>query len=76
METNEPPKNTLYIIFNLVYLKNELDDSHFLSLESNWHAKTKLVATEPFSRSCLSPLQTRSKCEVFVMQISFHSYVK
>ena len=47
METNEPPKNTLYIIFKCVYLKNELDDSHFLLLGSNWHAKTKLVATSP-----------------------------
>ena len=30
METKEPPKNTLYIIFKRVYLKNELGDSHFL----------------------------------------------
>ena len=44
METNEPPKNTLYNIFKRVYLKNELDDSQFLLLERNWHAKTKLIA--------------------------------
>ena len=39
METNE-----LYIIVKRVYRKNELRDSHFLLLESNWHAKTKLIA--------------------------------
>ena len=31
---------------------------------------------KPFPSSCLPPLQNESKCEVFVMKISFHSYVK
>ena len=30
----------------------------------------------PFPSSCLRPLQRESKCKVFVMKISFHSYVK
>ena len=30
----------------------------------------------PFPSSCLPPLQSESKCEVFLMKISFHSYVK
>ena len=30
----------------------------------------------PFPSSRLRPLQRESKCEVFVMQISFHSYLK
>ena len=34
----------LYFIFKREYLKNELGDSHFLLLESNWHDKTKLIA--------------------------------
>ena len=30
----------------------------------------------PFPSSRLPPLQSESKCEVFLMKISFHSYVK
>ena len=30
----------------------------------------------PFPSSCLAPLQSEAKCEVFVMKISSHSYVK
>ena len=31
---------------------------------------------KPFPSSCLPPFQKKSKCEVVVMKISFHSYVK
>ena len=34
------------------------------------------VVNGPFPSSCLPPLQSESKCEVFVMIISFHSDVK
>ena len=30
----------------------------------------------PFPSSRLPPLQSESRCEVFLMKISFHSYVK
>ena len=30
----------------------------------------------PFPSSCLPPLQSESKCEVFLMKNSFHSYVE
>ena len=30
----------------------------------------------PFPNSCLPPLQRESECEVFLVKISFHSYVK
>ena len=30
----------------------------------------------PFPSSFLAPLQSEAKCEVFVMKISSHSYVK
>ena len=29
-----------------------------------------------FPSSCLLPLQNESKCEAFLVKISFHSYVK
>ena len=35
-----------------------------------------MCTSSPFPSSCLPPLQSESKCEVFVMKISFHSYVK
>ena len=34
------------------------------------------IDNRPFPSSCLLPLQSESKCEVFVMKIGFHSYVK
>ena len=37
---------------------------------------SKAFMNRPFPSSCLPPLQSESKCEVFVMKISFHSYVK
>ena len=33
-----------------------------------------LVKNRPFPSSCLPPLESESKCEVFLMKISFHSY--
>ena len=36
----------------------------------------ELKTNRPFPSSCLPPLQSESKCEVFVVKISFHSYVK
>ena len=36
----------------------------------------KPVQNSPFPNSCLPPLQSESKCEVFLMKISFQSYVK
>ena len=47
--------------------------------------KNQLYNNRPFPSSCLPPLQSESKCEVFfqkkkcevfLMKISFHSYVK
>ena len=75
MESNEPPKNTLYIIFKRVYLKNELGDSHFLLLEINWHPKTKLIAK--FKK--IGHFRNHA-CLLFKpdlsAKISIHSYVK
>ena len=34
------------------------------------------VVNRSFPSSCLPPLQSESKCEVFFMKVSFHSYVK
>ena len=34
------------------------------------------IENRPFPSSSLPPLQSESKCKVFVMRISFHSYVK
>ena len=36
----------------------------------------RAAVNRPFPSSCLPPLQNESKCEVFLMKISFHSYVK
>ena len=33
-------------------------------------------SNRPFPSSCLAPLQSEAKCELFVMKISSHSYVK
>ena len=42
----------------------------------HWKAAMKEEMNRPFPSSCLLPLQSESKCEVFLMRISFHSYVK
>ena len=39
----------------------------------NW---CRCCCNRPFPSSCLPPLQSESKCEVFLKKISFHSYVK
>ena len=38
--------------------------------------QNKDVVNRPFPSSGLPHLQSESKCEVFVIKISFHSYVK
>ena len=38
--------------------------------------KTNMGGNRPFPSSRLPPLQSESKCEVFVIQISFDSYLK
>ena len=45
-------------------------------LESYCKEPSITDTNRPFPGSCLPPLQSESKCEVFVMKISFHSYVK
>ena len=38
--------------------------------------ETQVQLNRPFPSSCMPPLQGESKCEVFVVKISFHLYVK
>ena len=44
LATGKPSKNTQYFGFNWSYLKNKLCEPHFLLLESDQKAKTKLSA--------------------------------
>ena len=44
MVIRKPCKNTLYLSFSCLYLKNELGDPNFLSQKSNQQAKIKLSA--------------------------------
>ena len=47
------------------------------TLNSKVNAKNMYkLPNRPFPSSSLPHLQSESKCEVFVMKISFHSYVK
>ena len=36
----------------------------------------RLISNKPFTASCLPPLRSESKLKVFLMKISFHSYIK
>ena len=59
-------------IFALLY------DRFGSALDCDWSKRISLLplSNRPFPSSCLPPLQSESKCEGFVMKISFHSYVK
>ena len=48
----------------------------FVELGMFSHCRQYGQANRPFRSSCLPPLQSESKCEVFLMKISFHLYVK
>ena len=59
MATVQPVKNTLYICFKCLLLKNEpLSDPHFSVLNNDQHVKTKRFAKLCISQSqqCPSPL--------------------
>ena len=60
--------DTLLSVTQFVNLKESLKTVLLFSF--------KVSANRPFPSSCLRPLQSESKCKVFVMKISFHSYVK
>ena len=47
-----------------------------MSSRSSAEALIGDTVNRPFPSSCWSLLESESKCEVFLMKISFHSYAK
>ena len=71
------------VIKNLLLIeRTQRRAKKFICNDRNMNYQTHLVhlnllpLNRPFPSSCLSPLQNESRCEAFLMKISFHSYVK
>ena len=48
----------------------EIDTAKFTDFQKDDYMNTCICCNRPFPSSCLPPLQSKSKCKVFVMLIS------